>query len=201
MTMNGILDEAQAMHLVEPKTRAWTAQEYHQMDELGWFEGQRVQLVDGEIIIMSPQNFSHSVAVDRISKLLDRAVGEQYWVRSQLPLVLSGNSEPEPDISVVSGKREDYTDHPTTAILVIEVSDSTLSFDRGQKCRDYARAGIAHYWIVNLTNRSIEVYSRSVAGTPSDDWTYDGPSIIHAGEPIAFPAPPHLRFDAGELLP
>jgi len=189
------------MHLEEPKTREWTAREYHQMGELGWFEGQRVQLVDGEVIIMSPQNFSHSVAVDRISRLLDRAVGDRYWVRSQLPLALSGNSEPEPDISVVGRRREDYSNHPTDAILVIEVSDSTLSFDRQQKMRDYARAGIPHYWIVNLTNRSVEVYAQPIADVEAGGGSYASRAILMAEGTIEFPAPPHVRFSVSELLP
>jgi len=147
------------MHLVEPKPRTWSRQEYHQMAELGWFEGQRVELVEGEVIVMSPQNFGHSRTVDHIAKLLHAEIGNRFWVRSQLPLKLPDGSELEPDVSVVAGQPGDYADHPTTALLVIEVSDTTLAFDRTRKAKLYAAAGIPHYWIASLRDRTIEMMS------------------------------------------
>jgi Uma2 family endonuclease len=126
------------------------------MGELGFFHGQRVELIEGEIIVLSPQNWPHSSTVDRVGEVLRRILGTGFWVRTQIPLNL-GTSDPELDVSVVLGRREDYSDHPTTAVLIVEVSDSTLAYDRSRKASLYARAGIADYWIVNLVDKQLEV--------------------------------------------
>jgi Uma2 family endonuclease len=143
--------------VVEPTPRRWTREEYYRMAELGLFHGQRAELIEGEIMVLSPQHWPHSSTVDRVGKLLDRVLGIGFWTRMQLPVNL-GASEPEPDVSVVLGQREDYSDHPTTAVLIVEVSESSLDYDRGRKASLYARAGIADYWIVNLVNNQVEVH-------------------------------------------
>jgi Uma2 family endonuclease len=107
-------------------------------------------------VVLSPQNWPHASTVDRVGEALRRVLGIGFWVRMQFPLNL-GTSDPEPDVSVVVGQREDYSDHPTTAVLIVEVSDSTLAYDRGRKASLYARAGIADYWIVNLVDNQLEV--------------------------------------------
>ena len=140
----------------EPTPRRWTREEYYRMGELGFFHGQRVELIEGEIIVLSPQNWPHSSTVDRVGEVLRRILGIGFWVRTQIPLNL-GTSDPELDVSVVLGRREDYSDHPTTAVLIVEVSDSTLAYDRSRKASLYARAGIADYWIVNLVDKQLEV--------------------------------------------
>ena len=146
------------MQILDPKVRRWTKSEYRQMAELGWFEHQRVELVKGEVVLMSPQKPQHFAAIDRVTEVLRKAFGTNFWVRSQGPIDLRADSEPEPDMSVVAGRREDYTEHPKTAILLVEVSESSLAFDRHQKGELYAEAGIPEYWIVNLIDRVLEVY-------------------------------------------
>ncbi len=131
---------------------------YHRMAELGLFEGKRVELIEGEVIEMSPVSPRHFASGDSIQRLFNRLFGEGYWVRFQGPLAL-GESEPEPDIAVVSGSPEDYQEeHPRSAVLVVEISDATLQYDRTYKMSLYARAGIPEYWIVNLKERVLEVY-------------------------------------------
>jgi Uma2 family endonuclease len=140
-------------------TRRWSKQEYHRLGELGFFRGQRVELLEGHIVVLSPQKPEHSFTVDRAARALDGHFGQAYWVRMQLPLDLGEPSEPEPDVSVVIGPASQYrTSHPTGAVLIVEVSDTTLSYDRRRKGSLYARAGIADYWIVNLVRRQVEVY-------------------------------------------
>src|SRR5437773_1769612 len=135
------------MQVAEPKVRLWTRTEYHQMADLGWFDGQRAELVEGEIVVLSPQKFGHGATTDRVTELLKALLGGEFWVRMQLPIAIGEISEPEPDVSVVPGKREDYTDHPKGASLIIEVSDTTLIYDRGKKLKLYAKAGVYEYWI------------------------------------------------------
>ena len=176
------------MQLAEPNVRRWTRAEYHQMADLGWFEGQRAELVEGEIVVLSPQKFTHAATTDRVADTLRSALAGGFWVRMQLPIVLTDLSEPEPDVSVVPGRREDYSDHPRGASLVVEVSDTTVLFDRGKKLRMYAAAAIPEYWILDLQARAVEVRKRPVAGSGDQDpprysdlHVYRGTDVIDIG--------------------
>jgi Uma2 family endonuclease len=137
----------------------WTREEYHRLGEAGILRAdERVQLIEGEIIEMSPQKARHALAVLKVERVLRRIFGRRFHVRSQLPLAVGPNGEPEPDVAVVAGKPEDYAeDHPKTAALVVEVSDTTLRMDRVYKASLYARAGIAEYWVLNLVTQLLEV--------------------------------------------
>jgi Uma2 family endonuclease len=144
---------------VGTRPRLWTKAEYYRMGELGFFRGQRVELLEGRIVVLSPQNAPHWIATDRVREVLQGFFGTGFSVRMQGPLDLGQTWEPEPDVCVVPGRREDYEQsHPTGAVLIVEVSDSTLSYDRRRKGSLYARAGIADCWIVNLVARQLEVY-------------------------------------------
>jgi Uma2 family endonuclease len=141
------------------RPRRFSKAEYYRLGELGFFRGQRVELIEGHIMVLSPQNAPHTFSVDQVAFLLEQAFGPSYWVRRQYPLDLGQTTEPEPDVSVVVGTRRQYTQaHPTTAELIVEVSDTTLAYDRHRKGSLYARAGIADYWVVNLRARHVEVY-------------------------------------------
>lgn len=140
-----------------PGRRSWTKAEYYRMAELGWFRGERVELIEGEIMVLSPQKWAHSATTDKAAETLRSVFGAGFWVRMQLPLDLGQTTEPEADVSVVKGKREDYSNHPTSALLAIEVSDSTLHYDRTRKASLYARAGIEDYWIIDLVHRRLEI--------------------------------------------
>ena len=147
-----------------PKLRQWTRTEYMKMAEVGIFApDERIELIEGKIIEMSPQNTPHAVVVSLVSEALRILFSEDYHVRVQMPMEINEISEPEPDVAVVKGTPRDYLlKHPVTAALIVEVSDSTLAYDRNQKASIYAKAGIADYWIVNLINRSLEVYRQPV---------------------------------------
>jgi Uma2 family endonuclease len=153
MTTQGV----RSKKLAAPGRRTWSKAEYYRMAELGWFRGERVELIEGEIMVLSPQKWAHSATTDKAWETLKRVFGAGYWVRMQLPLDLGQTTEPEADVSVVTGKREDYSDHPKTAVLAVEVSDTTLKYDRTRKASLYARAGIDDYWIINLIHRQLEI--------------------------------------------
>jgi len=148
--------------IAEPARRLWTREEYYRMADLGWFHGQRTELIGGEVVILSPQKYRHAYTLDRTGHVLRRTFGTGFWVRTQLPLQCGRTSEPEPDVSVVPGSGEDYEDHPTHAVLVVEVADTTLHFDRTQKMSLYARSGFPEYWIVNLIDGVVEVHRSPV---------------------------------------
>jgi len=146
-----------------PRRFKFTRDAYYQMAALGLFWDARVELIEGEVIEMSPLNPRHVASTDRLYRLLREVVPDGYWVRVQAPLSL-GESEPEPDVSVVQGTPDDYEEaHPTTAMLVIEVADTSLPYDRTIKQSLYAKAGIPEYWIVNLKEAQVEVYREPAA--------------------------------------
>jgi Uma2 family endonuclease len=141
--------------------RPWrfTKKQYYRLGELGFFRGRRVELIEGRLMVQSPQNAPHATGVQDVAAVLQAVFGSGYVVRQQFPLDLGQTTEPEPDIAVVQGTSAQYRNaHPTTAVLIVEVSDTTLSYDRRRKGSLYARAGIQDYWIVNLAQRQVEVY-------------------------------------------
>jgi Uma2 family endonuclease len=173
------------------------------MGELGWFTGQRVELIDGEIMVLSPQGPFHTTSTDRVRRILEHTLGAGVWVRMQFPVDFGSYSEPEPDVSVVPGSLEDYTTaHPTTALLIVEVSDSTLSYDRNRKASLYARAGIADYWIVNLVDGQLEVRRHPVPHSSKRyGFDYDAVTILHRADIVVPLCRPEVRIPVGDLLP
>ncbi|MDM7461271.1 MAG: Uma2 family endonuclease, partial [bacterium] len=147
---------------------------------------ERLELLAGELVRREPVGPQHAVAVRLVQIALERALPEGYDVRPQLPLALGEYDEPFPDIAVVAGSPRDYlAEHPTTALLVVEVAEASLRTDRDIKASLYAHAGIPEYWIVNLKERVVEVYREPV----SDDKAIYGASyrrrqVLRAGEVV-----------------
>jgi len=146
-----------------PQTKRWTREEYYRLSELGWFQNERVELIDGEILVMSPQSHVHYLALDRIYRCLEKVFGKQYWIRSQGPVIKGESNEPEPDVCVVKGPPEDHDNHPTSAILVVEVSKTSLQFDKTTKQSLYASMAVPDYWVLDLENRQLLVYRQAIA--------------------------------------
>ena len=192
-----ILDIATPDAEAAPRSYRWTRAAYEQLGDAGVFgPEERVQLVDGEIIDMSPQYSPHATALSLTQYALDDAFGEGFYVRVQLPLNLNDHSQPEPDVAVMQGSPRDYRKaHPTTASLVVEVSDSTLRFDQTRKLVVYAAAGIPEYWIVNLIENTIEVY-RDPRGA-----TYGAKQTYGTGQSITPLAAPNATVAVSDLLP
>ena len=138
----------------------WSRAEYERMADAGVFEPEaRLELIDGQILTMPPQSTRHFTAIRLAERALGAAFGDGFDIRSQGPLAIDGRSEPEPDIAVVTGSPRDYAHaHPSTALLILEVAESSLGFDRVAKKRLYARNGIPEYWILDLTKEVLEVY-------------------------------------------
>ena len=128
----------------------------------GWFEGERVELLEGFIVRTTPQKPPHSSIVQRLNKqlVLAFAASGRAEVRCQLPIALSELSEPEPDFAVVApGDYED--DHPTAAYLLVEVAHTSMAQDR-RKATLYARAGVPEHWLIDVNNQLIEVFTEPV---------------------------------------
>jgi len=156
------------------------------MAEAGLFQHERVELLDGEIITMSPQNTPHASTVYRLAHRLEQLIGNTTCIRCQLPIVLNDWSEPEPDIAVCAPDPDDYGQahpQPGQILLLIEVADVSLPYDRGQKTAAYATSGIPELWIVNLPDRRIEVLTDPDPITRS----YRQQQYVFAGDSLPLP--------------
>src|SRR5262245_58138481 len=140
------------MH-ADPRPFRWTPEQYCRLSDEGYFDGRRVELIGGEIVEMASQHNIHLAAIKLTDVALCQAFGAAFWVRAQGTLDLSPHGMPDPDVAVVPGSPRGVaatTPNPTSALLVVEVAESTLAYDRGAKASLYAAAGITDYWIVNL---------------------------------------------------
>lgn len=168
------------MLLEKPQIRRWTKREYYQAAELGWFSGQRVELIEGEVIEMAPQRDAHAFTLRLAANAMQRRCGESLTVLIQMPLNFGPSSEPEPDVAVVRGSLREVTSHPSTAELVIEISDSTLNYDRSVKAALYAKHSVAEYWIVNLVDRQVEIFRRPDGARGNE--SFDRPTVVRSGK-------------------
>ncbi len=140
--------------------RRWTRAEYDRLIELGVFQpGERLELLDGWLVLREPRGTRHSTAIRRMLAALRRTLGEAWQIDSQLPIALDDLSEPEPDVSVVPGNPDSYVDeHPAHPLLIVDVAESSYRIDRGYKVSLYARAAVPEYCIVDLLHETVEVY-------------------------------------------
>jgi Uma2 family endonuclease len=147
-----------------PEVFRFSVERYHAMIEAGILTSDdRVELIEGVLVFKMPKDELHAATDGLIDDLLRSLLPSGYFYRNQSPITLE-DGEPEPDGAVIKGDRRDYVRFgrkpgPQDAPIVIEVADSTLARDRGIKLRSYARAGIAVYWLVNLIDRVVEVYT------------------------------------------
>ena len=164
-------------------------------------ENDRVELIGGEILTVTPQKSRHATAVSLANEALRGVLGPNMFVRTQLPLAMGDDSEPEPDIAVVRGSIRDYRDaHPDSALMVIEVSAATLAFDRQVKGSLYARERVAEYWIINLVESVVEIYR-----DPTEDssarfgWSYSRSDRVTRTDSLESPF--GSIFAVADLLP
>lgn len=194
-----------AITVAPPQRRLFTRAEYERAAELGLFgPEERLELIGGEVIKkMTPQRSLHAAGVGLAARNLGRAFGEAFDVRVQLPLALADESEPEPDVAFVRGGPRDYRDaHPASAVLVVEVADTSLVFDRTTKASLYASAGIPEYWIVNLPDRVLEAH-RDPLPMAEQPFGHHYRSVTRhaADESIAPLAAPGATIRVADLIP
>ena len=196
-------------------TRRWRRAEYDRLVDLGMFVGERLELLDGVLVVREPQGSGHAAVVVHVGQVLSSAFGSGWHARLQAPLALSDDSEPEPDVAIVAGAALDYVNaHPGTAALIVEVADASLRLDRRFKAELYARARVPEYWIVNLVDRAIEVHREPVAVTDIAgdreresvhdavfDARYRSVLVVRPPDVLTPLAAPAARIPAADLLP
>ncbi len=179
-------------------TYRWSVEEFQKLGEVGIFhEDDRVELLNGEIVIMAPIGIRHIKAVRRLSKIFHRKFGDLCVVDAQNPLLVDGRSEPQPDLLLLRHEADlrDTLPLPEDVLLLVEVADTSLFYDACDKRDAYARSGIVEYWLLDLTQNQLHIFR---GPEPSG---YQSEQIIRAGESIAPLAFPDEAVALAEILP
>jgi Uma2 family endonuclease len=176
-----------------------TREHYWRLVETGVIASDdRVELLDGVIVAMSPQSPPHAFVISKLDRVLNTVIEVGMSLRIQMPLEIGELSVPEPDLAVVTGTLEDYAfAHPTSAVLVVEVADTTVLQDRLTKGPMYAAAGIAEYWLVNLRTRTVEVFRDPIP----EERRYATLQTAQRDDHLTVAAIPAISIAVAEILP
>ena len=186
------------------ETRRFTRAEYDRMIDVGFFQpSERIELIGGQLLIAEPQGEYHYQSIWKTAHALEAAFGPGWFVRTQAPIGLDEESEPEPDVAVVPGSLTDYgPEHPARPVLTVEVSESSLAVDRRHKGSLYARAGLDDYWVVNLVDRVLEVSREPVRDTEAPfGWRYARREVLDPSQRVTPLAAPNAVVRVADLLP
>ena len=192
-----------AAALPETAIRRWTRAEYDRLIGLGMFEGERLELLDGWLVLREPQGTGHSAAIRRVLQVLRRTLGDAWQIDSQLPVALDDRSEPEPDVFVVPKDPDNYLDeHPSHPLLIVEVAASSYRIDHEYKASLYARASLPEYWIVDLVHETVEVHREPEASEASrHGWRYRSVETLRPPASVAPLLAPDRPIAVADLLP
>jgi Uma2 family endonuclease len=186
------------------QVKRFTLSEYQKLAELGFFdEDSHIELINGEIVQMAAKGTIHETCLRKLLKQLPRLVGDRATLQSQAPISLTPNSEPEPDFSIIKNRDDDYLyNHPEAddILLVMEVSDSSLDYDQNVKLSLYAKSEIAHYWIFNLVDNYLEVYSEPYQNNQGK-YGYLNKRICLSNQTISFSFYPEFSLDLSKIFP
>lgn len=181
------------------KVRQWTVSDYRRMLDAGILaEDDQVELLNGQITLMSPQRPLHTTATKRAYDYLKPLLLGKADVRSQSPITLNSHSEPEPDIAVVAIDKLEYSDRhpsPNEIFLLIEVADSTLGRDLGEKVSAYAQANIQDYWVVNVRERIVHIFRHPLGDT------YQQKQLLEENDECSLLVFPDIDVLISRLLP
>lgn len=173
-----------------PKPLQFTRTDYHRIGQAGLFDASaHVELIFGEIIQMSPKGVAHEACLRTLLRQLYSLVSEDYTIGCQAPIAIGDSSEPEPDVSVALGPESVFTSrHPNgnEIVLAIEISDSTLQFDKSTKAALYAQAQISNYWIFNLVDHQVEVFNKPTC-KEDGTWYYSELRIVQSTAKLSVP--------------
>jgi Uma2 family endonuclease len=168
--------------------------DYDRMVDAGILTDQRVELLHGAVVQMSPQGVAHAFVVKQLTQLFFESLGRRAEIRSQMPLALSADSEPEPDVFLAP--LADYSkQHPNTTFLIVEVAQTSMAKDKNIKADLYALAAQPEYWLVDIDNRCVLIHRAPQHGRYSDIRT------AHEGEAVSPLQFPELRIAVSEILP
>ncbi len=186
------------------KIRQFTLDEYHQLIQFDFFpKNERIELINGQLIQMAAKGTAHETCLRRLLRELPNLIGRKATLQCQAPITILLNSEPEPDFTIVKNREDDYiSSHPTSddVLLLMEVSDSTLTYDQETKLPLYAQANISHYWIFNLLESWLEAYSEPYQ-INTEKFGYAHRQIVFSHQTIKIPCFPDLLLDLSKIFP
>lgn len=137
---------------------------FMEMDRLGLFGDDRVELIEGDIYVMAPMGEDHALPIEHLTRLLARSLPEEFSLRCQLPLAAEDDSQPQPDFTILPARRRKHAETPNEALLVIEIADSSLAFDLKRKSAVYARASVPEYWVIDVKKKVLVVHRSPTRG-------------------------------------
>ncbi|MCC5648152.1 Uma2 family endonuclease [Nostoc sp. CHAB 5824] len=186
-----------------PPQRKYTIEEYEQIGNFGLFEGERLELVEGNIIEMSPITARHNTYVDNANEVMRRYFRIGYRVRVQSSFIIPGYNEIQPDIAVVRGRLQDFfSRHPDQAALIIEVAETSQEYDMGAKAQLYARAGVEDYWVIDTSRPRLYVHRQPVADSnASYGFRYSSVVELARADTVSPLARPRSIISVTDLLP
>lgn len=175
----------------------WTRGDYDRVVDAGGFGPEdRIELLDGELWEMTPQGSRHALTCELLLRTMIKVFGDDVSVRGQSPIALDPVSAPEPDVAVMRGAPRDHAaSHPAEALLLIEVSESSLSHDRGRKLAAYARNAVPEYWLIDLHAEKLQVYRE-----PQGD-AYSSVQILSRGDTVSPLHAPNAAIAVADILP
>jgi Uma2 family endonuclease len=183
---------------VEVSRRRFTADDYQRMGQAGILsEGDRVELIDGEVVAMTPIGPRHNASVNRANRALVRSVGDQAIVQSQGSVRLGRYHEPEPDLVLLRPQADFYASRlpgPQDILLIVEIAESSIDYDRQVKARIYAESGVREYWLADLNDNLLFCYSLP------QDGAYRTVKEYHRGQSIAPATLPECSIAVDVLL-
>lgn len=183
-----------------PYRKKWNREQFHALGDLGVFEGLRPMLIDGEIWEQGPMDPPHAYGIQLGMRILMTAFPTGFDVRPQLPFNIGQRTDPLPDFAVVKGSPQDYaTAHPTEAVLIMEVSDTTLNFDLTEKAELYAEAGIPEYWVADVKTKRLHVL-RNPGPLAPGGFAYADQRVLVPGDSISPLAAPSATVNVADLF-
>lgn len=186
-----------------PRPLRWTVDTFHTANASGAFAGRRPMLIHGVLLEQGPMNEPHATALEKVTEFMRLAFGAGWRVRGQLPLVLSQDTDPLPDLAILPGNPlNPVRSHPTTAALVIEISDTTLTYDTTTKAELYATASIQEYWVLDLNARQLHVYrDPAPLSAPLSAVAYSTHLTLGPNDTVSPLAAPSSTILVADLLP
>jgi Uma2 family endonuclease len=187
-----------------PRTRRWTRIEYERLIDLGVFQpGERLELLDGALVVREPQGSRHAAAIRKVLDALRAAFGAAWQIDSQLPLALDDTSQPEPDVSLVPRDPDAYrAAHPSRAVLVVEIAETSYRTDREYKFSLYARAAIAECWLIDVVNDCVEIHREpEVSPRARYGWRYRSVETLRPPAAVRPLLAPGVSIRVADLLP
>lgn len=197
------LDAAADANL-RPSPEGWDTEQYYRLAEMGVLgPEERLELLDGEILEMSPQRNYHAEGVMRALRVLTALFEPAHHVRPQLPFHCGPRDEPEPDLAVIEGPYESSEgQHPTGALLIVEISDTTLRYDLGKKASLYASVGVPGYWVIDLKTLRVIVHrDPQPAESTQYGWAYGSATAYSMGEKVIPMAAADRAVEVRDLIP